>query len=138
MGSLAARRFATVEWADAYQNALNAEPEYADAAKAWEGDILLLVRADPTAPNGEGVLLDLFHGTCRGASFVPDPRTVSSEYTYEGNRADWARLLRHELDPVKAILDGTFRIKGNLAKAMRYTRAAKVLVETAARIPTDP
>jgi len=39
---------------------------------------------------------------------------------------------------VKAILDGTFRIKGNLAKAMRFTRAAKELVETAASVPTDP
>jgi putative sterol carrier protein len=131
-------RFPSAEWADAYRAALNAEPEYAEAARAWEGDILLLVRPDAAAPQGEGVHLDLFHGTCRSATFVDDPRPVASEYVYEGNRSDWARLLHHELDPVKAILDGTFRIKGNLAKATRFTRAAKVLVETAARIPTDP
>jgi hypothetical protein len=38
---------------------------------------------------------------------------------------------------VKAILDGTFRVKGNLAKMMRFTRAAKELVETAAKIPVE-
>jgi putative sterol carrier protein len=131
-------RFPSADWANAYRDALNAEPEYAEAARAWEGDILLLVRPDTDAPNGEGIHLDLFHGTCRAAAFVADPRTLTSEFVYEGNRADWARLLRHELDPVKAILDGTFRIRGNLAKAMRFTRAAKVLVETAAKIPIDP
>jgi putative sterol carrier protein len=130
-------RFPSNEWADAYREALNAEPEYAEAARAWEGDILLLVRADAAAPNGEGVHLDLFHGTCRGATFVPDPRALTSEFVYEGSRSDWARLLRHELDPVTAILDGTFRIRGNLAKAMRFTRAAKVMVETASKIPTE-
>ncbi len=131
-------RFPSAEWASAYRDALNAEPEYADAAQAWEGDILLLVRADPAAPNGEGVHLDLFHGACRAATFVADPRTVRSEFVYEGNRADWARMIRREIDPVRSILDGTFRIRGNMAKAMRFTRAAKVLVETAGKIPTDP
>ncbi len=130
-------RFPSAEWASAYREALNAEPEYADAARAWEGDILLLVRPDDTAPNGEGIHLDHYHGSCRAATFVADPRAVPSEFVYEGSRADWGRMIRREIDPVKSILDGTFRIKGNMAKAMRFTRAAKVLVETAGKIPTE-
>ena len=45
--------------------------------------------------------------------------------------------MRHELDPIKAILDGTFRVRGNLAKLMRFTRAAKELVETASNVPSS-
>lgn len=130
-------KFPSAEWASAYREALNASEAYQDAARAWEGDILLLVRpADPTAP-APGVHLALAHGTCSAATYHADAREVSSEFVYEGSPESWERLMRREVDPVKAILDGTFRIRGNLAKAMRFTRAAKELVETAAQVPVD-
>ena len=126
--------FPSAEWAAAYQKALNANDAYREAAQAWVGDILLLVRPAASESPAPGVLLALAHGECSSATYHPDARTVASEFVYEGTRENWDRLLRKELDPVKAILDGTFRIKGNLAKAMRFTRAAKELVETAASI----
>jgi putative sterol carrier protein len=127
--------FPSAEWAAAYQRALNDNPAYHEAAKAWVGDILLLVRTpDPEAP-APGVHLDLANGECRAAVFHADARTVSSEFVYEGTPENWQRLMRHEIDPVKAILNGTFRVRGNLAKLMRFTRAAKELVETASNVP---
>ena len=132
-----AMRFPSAEWASAYRKALNESAAYRDAARAWEGDILLLVRpADPSAP-APGVHLALAHGECSEATYHDDAREVSSEFVYEGTPESWGRLMRREVDPVKAILDGTFRIRGNLAKAMRFTRAAKELVETAAQVPVD-
>ena len=131
-------KFPSAEWAAAYQGALNTNPAYKEAAAAWEGDILLLVKpADPNAP-APGVLLALSHGECSSATYHADARAVASEFVYEGTPENWQRLLRREVDPVKAILDGTFRIRGNLAKAMRLTRAAKELVETASQVPTEP
>lgn len=130
-------RFPSPEWAEAFRTALNASPEYAEAARLWEGDVLLLVRADEAAPHGAGVHLDLFHGECRSAKYVDDPRTVTSEFVFEGARADWGRMLRRELDPVQALLRGTFKIRGNLAKVMRFTRAATLLASTAASIPAE-
>ncbi|HTZ61925.1 MAG TPA: SCP2 sterol-binding domain-containing protein [Thermoplasmata archaeon] len=126
--------FPSAEWAAAYQRALNDNPAYRAAAKAWVGDILLLVRPEsPDAP-APGVHLDLADGGCRAATFHADARSVASEFVYEGTPANWERLMRHELDPVKAILDGTFKVRGNLAKLMRFTRAAKELVETASNV----
>lgn len=130
-------RFPSAEWAETFQTALNANPAYAKAAQAWEGDILLLVSPDSVAPNGTGVHLDLYHGTLRAATFVADAAAVKSEFVFEGSRPNWGRVFRRELDPIKALLDGTFRIRGNLAKAMRFTQAARELVETAATIPAD-
>jgi putative sterol carrier protein len=129
-------KFPSTEWAAAYREALNANPAYREAAAAWEGDILLLVKpADPNAA-APGVLLALSHGECSAATYHEDARAVSSEFVYEGTAENWERLLRHEVDPVKAILDGTFKIKGNLLKAMRFTKAAKELVDTASQVPT--
>jgi len=127
--------FPSAEWAAAYREALNGNAAYRAAAQKWVGDILLLVRtggADAPAP---GVLLDLADGGCRAATFYPDARAIASEFVYEGTPENWARLMRHEVDPVQAILDGTFKVKGNLAKLLRFTRAAKELVETASNVP---
>ncbi|MCI4331417.1 MAG: SCP2 sterol-binding domain-containing protein [Thermoplasmata archaeon] len=127
--------FPSAEWAEAFRTALNANPAYAESAKVWEGDILLLILPDPSHPHGEGVYLDLAQGACRGARYVSDAGGVQSEFVYQGSRSAWGRLIRGELDPVRAILDGTFQVKGNMAKALRFTRAAKELVETAGKIP---
>jgi putative sterol carrier protein len=127
--------FPSAEWASAFQKALNGNAAYADAARAWVGDILLRVLPANASEPAPGVLLDLANGSCRAATYYPDAREVASEFVYEGRPEDWQRLMRHELDPVKAILDGTFRAHGNLAKLMRFTRAAKELVETASNVP---
>jgi putative sterol carrier protein len=129
--------FPSLEWALAFCEGLNRNPEYAEAAKAWQGDFLLKVTPDAQAPTGRGVYLDLAHGRCLKAEYVPDPSAVSAEFVYEGSRESWARLLRREIDPTKSLFDGTFRLRGNLAKAARFTRAAKTMFETAAEIPTD-
>jgi len=127
--------FPSAEWAAAYQKALNENAAYREAAKAWVGDILLRVVPAAAGATAPGVHLDLADGGCRSATYYADAREVASEFVYEGTPENWARLMRHELDPVKAILDGTFKVKGNLAKLMRFTRAAKELVETASNVP---
>lgn len=127
--------FPSEEWAEAFKSALNDNAAYHEAAGAWVGDILFLVKpADPNAP-APGVHLDLSNGVCSRATYHADARSVSSEFVYEGTAENWGRLLRKELDPVKAIMDGTFRVRGNLLKLMRFTKAAKELVETASKIP---
>ncbi len=131
-------KFPSPEWAEAFQKTLNGNEAYADAAKAWEGDILLLVLPETSTEPAPGIRLDLYHGGCRSAEYHADARRVQSEFVYQGPRESWAKLMSQEIDPVKAILDGTFQIKGNLAKAIRFTRAAKELVETAASIPVEP
>jgi putative sterol carrier protein len=126
--------FPSATWATAFQRALNENAAYAEAARAWVGDVLLLVRPSDSSGVTPGIHLDLANGSCRAATFHEDARTVSSEFVFEGTPENWARLMRHEIDPVKSILDGTLRVRGNMAKLMRFTRAAKELVETASRV----
>jgi putative sterol carrier protein len=130
-------KFPSEAWAEAYRTELNASAAYAEAAQAWEGDFLLLILPDPRAPKGEGVYLDLYHGSCRAARYVSDPATVSPEFVYEGRREDWERMMRRELDPVRSLLAGTFRLRGNMLKAARFQRAAKEMVEAGTRVPVE-
>lgn len=128
-------RFPSPAWAEALQTALNANAAYVRAAAAWEGDFLFAILPDQLAPEGEGVHLDLFHGNCRSAQYVERPATVPSEFVVVGTREDWARLLDGRVEPIQAIMDGTFKLRGNMMKAMRFARAAKEMLDTAAGIP---
>jgi putative sterol carrier protein len=131
-------KFPSEAWALELCRRLNASAAYAESARAWEGDFLLLVAPDATAPLGEGIHLDLAQGRCRSARYVADPPSVSSEFVYRGARPDWERLLRRQIDPVKSLFDGTFKLQGNLLKAMRFQRAAKEMLECATEVPLDP
>lgn len=127
--------FPSAEWAALFQKALNDNPAYAQAAAAWEGDFMFEALADAQATKGPGIYLDLSHGTCKEARFVPDSTTVSPEFVFRATRENWQRLLRREIDPVKAILGGTIKMTGNPAKIMRFVGAAKELIDTAASVP---
>lgn len=129
--------FPSTEWAALFQKALNDNPAYAQAAAAWEGDILFEVLPDPQTSGGPGIYLDLAHGTCREARFVSDPSTVNPEFVFRATRENWQKILRRDLDPMKAFLGGTIRMSGNPAKIMRFVGAAKELIETAAGVPTS-
>jgi putative sterol carrier protein len=126
--------FPSAEWAERFRAALNENAGYREAAQAWEGDVMFLVWSPDRAVPAPGIHLDLAHGSCTAATFLPDARETSSEFVYSATAENWARLLRRELDPVRSTLDGTFKVRGNVAKAMRYMRAAKELIGTAATV----
>lgn len=129
--------FPSAEWAAQFKTAINENAAYKEAAAAWEGDLMFEVLPDAQTTKGPGIYLDLYHGECRDARFVADPTSVSPEFVLRATRANWEKLIRHELDPVKAFLGGTIKLAGNPAKLMRFIGAAKELLDTAAGIPTD-
>lgn len=129
--------FPSPEWAEAYRVALNGNPAFREAAQAWEADILFLVRSAGSEAPAPAVRLQLSSGACLEAQFLPDGRAIAAEFVFEGTPENWKKLLRRELDPVRPFIDGTFKVRGNPAKALRFTRAAKELVETAASVPVS-
>jgi putative sterol carrier protein len=131
-------KFPSAEWADAFRQALNQNPAFQEAARAWEAEILFLVRSPERDTGTPGIRIHLLQGECRTAEFHDDARGIAAEFVFEGTPENWRRLLRRELEPVRPFIDGTFKVRGNLAKALRFTRAAKEMVETASGVPLDP
>ena len=131
-------KFPSVEWAVEFQARLNANPAYAEAAQAWEADFLLRVLPEASHGGPRAFVSTSGQGTVPGQGNL-SPRHAPSiqRIRVPGHDHELGRLLRHEVDPLKAIVDGTFQLKGNLAKAMRFTRAAKELMDTASGIPSE-
>ena len=127
--------FATSEWVAALKDAINASASYRDAAKTWEGDFWFIVEPDGVTPR-RLMYLDLWHGECRNAFLTGDESSRDPEFRVAGSVKHWRRVINREVDPIKALMTNTLKLKGNFAKIMRSVRAAQELVLCAAAVPT--
>ena len=127
------------EWVEAYVEALNNNPAYEEAAKTWEGDFIFIVRNDESNEIEQAAYFDLWHGKCREAHVVEDPKNpnVKPEFVYDGKRSNWIKVLKKELDPIQGLMTGKFKLTGNMSKVMRAVKAAQELVNTTMKIDTD-
>ncbi|MFQ5979135.1 MAG: SCP2 sterol-binding domain-containing protein [Candidatus Heimdallarchaeota archaeon] len=132
--------FPSEEWLAAYVKKINENPKYAQAAAKWEGDFLYVIEPDGTEPEefrSQAIITyyDLWHGKCRNAFLVtPETGTPDSEFVCSGSYSTWIKVLKGELDPIKALMMRKFKLSGNMAKALRAGKAARELVRSAAMI----
>lgn len=126
----------TPEWVDAYEKAVQKDEEYKEIAAQWEGTVVLHTIAEPD--NGMKrdlyILMDLWHGDCRGMRIVPPEAGEAADYVISGSATTWKRLSGNGLDTNKAIMQGKIRLKGDLAMLVRYRSAAERLGKLSASL----
>jgi putative sterol carrier protein len=125
------------EWVDEYIKAINSNEEYEKSAKDWEGDFLFVIEPDEELEEPKYVYIDLYHGKARKGFVVSDPSEVNPEFEFRGKFSSWKKLLDGEIDPIKGLITRKFVLKGNMAKVMKYTKAAKLLVECTKQVETE-
>lgn len=131
-------KFPSEDWMKEYMAKLNANANYEDAGKNWEGPITFVVQKDESFDKEAFVYLDLYHGKCREAKFsfvesdLPKP-----EYKYIGPYGNWRKLINGEIDPIQGLLTGKFKLQGSMMKIMRFTKAAKEMVSTASQVQSE-
>ncbi|MFW9992819.1 MAG: SCP2 sterol-binding domain-containing protein [Candidatus Odinarchaeota archaeon] len=65
---------------------------------------------------------------------TPETGTPAAEFVVTGDYSTWVKINKGELDSVKALMTRKLKIQGNLAKALRATRATKELNRSARMI----
>ena len=134
--------FPSEAWASAYQDAINQNPEYARAGKDWtHGKVALVVRADPSIDIEQdmAVLLDVNAGSCNAATYMAGEQArASAAFAVEGPYDNWKQLIVENLDPIKALMQGRFKLtKGHLPTLIRYVESSKQLLSSAQNVPTQ-
>ncbi len=129
--------FPSEEWIQLFKDAVNSNAVYEDAAKTWEGDFLFVVQPDSKLREQVVFYVDLWHGKCRAVAVLGSGETKQTAFVYEGPYGNWLKLIRKEIDPIQGLLTGKFKLRGDMLKVLRAVRAAKELVETAGRVPTE-
>lgn len=137
-------KFGTPEWATAYCKALNENENYKDAAgpdgfppDGWEGDFLFVIDPSGNLDHEIRMFVGLYHGECTGARILDEGEETDAEFEYSGSYDSWVQVLKKELDPIRGLLAGKFKLKGDMAKVLRATRAAQELVVSTTMIETE-
>lgn len=151
-------KFATDEWAEQYAKALNENEEYRAAAgpkgfppDGWEGDYIFVVEPGGNLDHKIEMWIGLYHGDCTGAKILKEGEkyqivkpgekapegVIGVEFIYSATYDNWEKILKKELDAVKAMLKGQAKLQGDMAKVLRATKAAKEMVNTSANIDTQ-
>jgi putative sterol carrier protein len=124
-------------WVKALMEDLNASQAYADAAKNWEGDFFFIIEPAGAMTAPVTLYMDLYHGKCRDAFEVIEADPREPVFRLKGPVATWKKVMTKKLDPMQALMTGQLKLTGNMAMVMRNVRAAKELVESCTRVPTD-
>jgi len=130
-------KFPSEESIKLFKDAVNSNPEYEDAAKTWEGDFLFVVKPDSALKEEAVYYVDLWHGKCRDVAFLKPGETKKTAFVYEGPYGNWMKLINKQIDPIQGLLTGKFKLRGDMLKVLRAVGAAKALVDTAGKVPTE-
>jgi putative sterol carrier protein len=127
------------EWTRIFVERINGSAEYREAAATWEGDVAFVFEAEPdTGVDETWAWFDLWHGECRGWKHdLPPEEGGRARFIIRAPYSRWKEVLRKDLDPVKGMMQGKLRLKGDLPAIVRHVRAANELVNLAASVPTE-
>lgn len=132
--------FPSEEWLKEYTHAINTSADYREAAATWEGDVTFVFEADPEKGVGSDVYvwLDLWHGRCRSSRYdVGKEDGESAMFIIRAPYSRWKDVIRKDLDPIKGMMQGKLKLKGDLPTIVRYVKASNELVNIAASVPTN-
>ncbi len=133
--------FPSAEWCAAYQQAINDNPRYKDAAKDWtHGVVAMTVKAEPSIGIAEDMTmwLDVHQGTCRECKLVSSAEAENAAFRIVAPYATWKTVIRGELDPTKGMMQGKLKLtKGHMPTMVKYVNASKALVESTSKVPTQ-
>jgi putative sterol carrier protein len=133
-------KFPSEDWLVEYVRLINDSADYREAAASWEGDITYVFEAEPDkgVPEDLYAWLDLWHGECRGSKYAVTPEEgAAAKFVIRAPYTRWKEVIRKELDPVKGMMQGKLKLKGDLPTIVRYVKAANVLVNLAGSVPTE-
>jgi putative sterol carrier protein len=125
------------EWIKEFGRQINSSKAYEESAKDWEGDFLFIMEADNTLPKTAYFFVGLNHGKSPDTAMIENEKAREAQFTLTAAFSIWRKIIEGKLDPIQAIMTGKLKLKGNLAKVLRYPKSAKELVNCVQRVPTD-
>ena len=131
--------FGTLDWANAFMEAINASKAYEEAAKTWEGDFYFIIEPGGSLKETGYTYVDLWHGKCRKVDVVTAATKdkYKPEFVLQASVATWRKVAEKKVDPIQAIVTRQLKLTGNMGKVMRAVKAAQELVNCVTQVKTE-
>jgi len=126
----------TPEWVATYEKAVQNDAAYKEAAKDWEGTVVLHCLPDPQygVDIDLYIFMDLWHGDCRSIRIVPQEAGEAGDFVITGAIERWAQVVKKELDTTKGMMQGKLKLKGDLPTIVRAVKAAVRLTDISGEV----
>jgi putative sterol carrier protein len=111
--------FPTDPWLQSLIEKLNSDEHYAQVARNWEGDMLVIIEPGASQTPEYKWYLDLWHGKCRDAYAVEDIKSLKPSVTLRASADVYQRIFKGELDVLQALWTRKVGVQGNMALIMR-------------------
>jgi putative sterol carrier protein len=72
-------------------------------------------------------LIKLKDGKCEGVGLVGSTTEVEVGFIMSGPYENWKKLIKGQLDAVRGLLSGQFKLKGDMSKVMKWMKAATMM-----------
>jgi putative sterol carrier protein len=130
--------FPSEEWLKGLEAKVNADTQYREIAKNWEGDVFFIIEPSGNLDERLTFYLDLWHGTCRKVDYKPQPNAYPTPtFTLTATYTDITSILTGKLNPMTAMMTSRLKVKGNLGYMMRNVPTVLDFVRVAQTATTE-
>jgi putative sterol carrier protein len=131
--------FPSPEWVTAWVELANSDQAFRSAAVGWDGVVGGVIEADEAAGVSDSLYLRLVgrDGHWYESTLAADAGLVGDAvFTIRGPYSAWKSVICQQLHPVKGIVQGRLRLRGQLSTFLRWSHATLIMTELAGRLDT--
>jgi putative sterol carrier protein len=132
-----APEFPSLEWLQVLQEKLNHDDHYAEVAKNWEGDMVIIVDPQGKVTEQQNFYFDLWHGKCKRVEMNIDLDAQKPAFTLRAPFENYIAILTGKIDPMAALMTNKLHVKGSLAYMMRNVPTVLDFVRCAKEVTGD-
>jgi putative sterol carrier protein len=129
--------FPSDAWAKALKDVLNADAEYAQIARNWEGDLSFLVEPEGAFARPAMLYVDLWHGECRDACELTDPNEKKPAFVLSAPYSVLMRIIQGKLDPMQAMITRQLKVNGSMVYMMKNVPTVLKFVKCCMKVDTE-
>lgn len=131
--------FPTMEWVLEWVRLANDSEEFQVGGLGWAGAACLVVRQKPGCPHhGTYIRLTGRDGHWSQQILGADPDLATgARIVLDASHPVWKRVIRQELSPMRAILQGSMTVRGHLPDLLKYRSTITTLCILAGQIDTQ-
>jgi putative sterol carrier protein len=132
-------RFPSPEWLDEYAAAIQRNGALLEAAQAWQGDITLVVEAEPDngVPAEVWAWFDVSGGEFRGARLVSPDEGERAKFVIKAPYSTWKDVIRGKVEPIRGMTVGKLKLSGDLYALRDNVTTVAELVAIAVEVSTE-